>query len=105
MLDPKFIRFVVHIDWQCKHCRQIFGSENVNHYGVKMPDRMVQPTWFFASMSLLDHLRDCQHKDYSDELRKEFGDDFLNHGNIRKWFEVHATLDRRLLAEQELDDQ
>jgi hypothetical protein len=103
MLSPdKTRRHVVKCDWKCKHCRTIIGSENVNHYGTSLPD-IIKPTWFFASMTLLDHLRDCQKNDFSAELRAEYGADFLNHPFIYQWFNVHATIERHYVSEEELD--
>jgi hypothetical protein len=103
MRSPEHIlRHVVRCDWRCKHCREIIGSERVAHYGAELPD-LVKPTWFFASMTLLDHLRDCQAKDYSEELRREFDGDFLNHPNIYNWYNQHALIERTFLAAEEVD--
>ena len=54
-------------------------------------------------MALLDHLRDCQGKDYSDDLRTEFGDDFLNRAGIYTWYNRHALIERHFLAAEEVD--
>lgn len=93
---------MVKISWRCKHCRQVFGSENLAHYGADPPS-MMKPTWFFASMGLLDHLRDCRQTDFSDVLRAQYGADFLNHPRIWEWFNVHALVERQLLSTTELD--
>ncbi|HVS70384.1 MAG TPA: hypothetical protein VHQ47_03930 [Phycisphaerae bacterium] len=98
----KIVRHVIRCDWRCKHCREVFGSERVAHYGEELPD-LVKPTWFFASMALLDHLRDCQGEDHSDELRKKYGDDFLNHAQIYDWYNQHALIERHFLAEEEVE--
>jgi hypothetical protein len=104
MRSPEHVlRHIVHIDWRCKHCREIFGSENVSHYGVDPPN-MIKPTWFFASMALLDHLRDCQQTDLSEQLRAQFGEDFLNHVRIFDFYNIHALLERKLVAAVELED-
>jgi len=103
MRSPDLIkRHVVQCDWRCKHCSQIFGSERINHYGTDLPD-LIKPTWFFASMSLLDHLRDCMKKDFSDELRQQFNDDFLNHPAIYDWYNQHALIERHFLALEDLE--
>ena len=103
MRSPEHIvRHVIRCDWRCKRCGEVFGSERVAHYGAALPD-VVKPTWFFASMSLLDHLRDCEGKDYSEALRAQFTDDFLNHPQIYDWYNVHALIERHFLAEEELD--
>jgi len=98
----RILRHVVRVVWRCKHCRESFGSENVAHYGADPPN-MIKPTWFFASMALLDHLRDCQRTDLSETLRGQFGNDFLNHKQIHEWYNVHATIERTLVAEEELE--
>ena len=103
MRSPEHIvRHVVRCDWRCKRCGEIFGSERVAHYGAALPD-IIKPTWFFASMSLLDHLRDCGKKDHSDELRQIYGDDFLNHPQIYDWYNEHALIERHFLAQEELE--
>ena len=103
MRSPEHIlRHVVRCDWRCKYCREIIGSERVAHYGADLPN-VVRPTWFFASMALLDHLRDCQDKDFSDELRAEYGDDFLNHLQICNWYNLHALIERHFVATEEVD--
>ena len=103
MRSPEHIlRHVVRCDWRCKHCRDVFGSERVAHYGAQLPE-LIKPTWFFASMALLDHLRDCRGIDYSEELRSQFHDDFLNHPQIYDWYNVHALVERHFLAEEELE--
>src|SRR5665213_1622163 len=54
MRSPEHIlRHVIRCDWRCKHCMEVIGSERVAHYGADAPE-MIKPTWFFASMSLLD---------------------------------------------------
>ena len=103
MRGPEHIlRHVVRCDWRCKYCREIIGTEQVSHYGVALPE-VVKPTWFFAAMTLLDHLRDCRGKDFSAELREEFSDDFLNHPHIYNWYNRHALIERHFLAAEELD--
>ena len=103
MRSPELIRrHVVRCDWRCKKCGEIFGSERINHYGASLPD-LIKPTWFFASMTLLDHLRDCMKKDFSAELRGEYGDDFLNHATIYDWYNQHALVERHFLALEELE--
>jgi hypothetical protein len=81
----------------------------VAHYGATLPEQ-IQPTWFFASMALLDHLRDCPQLaadgkgfDYSDELRKIYSADFLNHPRIYIWYNEHALIERHFLAQEELE--
>ena len=54
-------------------------------------------------MALLDHLRDCQRTDLSDSLRQTFGNDFLNHPQIYDWYNVHGLIERKLVAEEDLD--
>jgi hypothetical protein len=103
MRSPEHIlRHVVRCDWRCKHCREVFGSERVTHYGADLPN-IISPTWFFASMTLLDHLRDCRQMDYSAELSAEYGADFLNHPRIFDWYNRHALIERHFLAAEELD--
>jgi len=103
MRSPEHIvRHVIRCDWRCKRCGNVFGSERVAHYGADLPET-VKPTWFFASMSLLDHLRDCEGRDYSDELRVEFSVDFLNHPQIYNWYNRLALIERHFLAEEELE--
>ena len=110
MRGPEHIvRHVVRCDWRCKHCGEVFGSERVAHYGAELPE-LIKPTWFFAAMGLLDHLRDCPAvvkggggKDFSEELRGEYGEDFLNHKEIYNWYNTHALIERHFLAEEELD--
>jgi hypothetical protein len=102
MLSPnKTRRHIVQCDWKCKYCHEIFGSENRSHYGTEPPE-FIKPTWFFASMTLLDHLRDCQKKDYTAELKAEYGPDFLNHAFIYNWFNIHAMIERHYVSEEEL---
>lgn len=103
MRSPEHIlRHIVRCDWRCKHCREVIGSERIAHYGADLPD-LIKPTWFFASMTLLDHLRDCRHKDFSEELRTEFGDDFLNNPSIYNWYNQHAVIERHFVAQEELE--
>lgn len=103
MRSPEHIlRHIVRCDWRCKHCREVIGSERIAHYGADLPD-LIKPTWFFASMTLLDHLRDCQHNDFSAELRAEFGDDFLNNPSIYNWYNQHAVIERHFVAQEELE--
>ncbi len=64
---------------------------------------MIKPTWFFASMSLLDHLRDCQSRDFSPELKESYGEDFFNHAKIYDWYNRHAVIERHFIAQEELD--
>lgn len=97
------VRHHVRVTWRCKHCRQVMGSENLSHYGAAPPS-MMKPTWFFASMALLDHLRDCQKTDFSDTLRESYGADFLNHPHIWEWYNVHALVEREFIGEDELDN-
>lgn len=98
------LRHIVKITWRCKHCLEVMGTENVAHYGVDPPN-MIKPTWFFASMTLLDHLRDCQQTDLSETLRAEYGVDFLNHPQIWEFYNTHAVLERKLMAQVELDSE
>jgi len=98
----KIVRHIVRCDWRCKHCATVFGGENVAHYGAELPSQ-ISPSWFFASMALLDHLRDCQQTDLSDTLRHDYGADFLNHPRIFDWYHVHALIERKLVAEEDLD--
>jgi hypothetical protein len=103
MRSPEhMIRHVVRCDWRCKHCRELFGSERVAHYGEELPS-LIKPTWFFASMALLDHLRDCVQVDFSEALRKEYGDDFLNHPQIYIWYNEHALVERHFVAAEEVE--
>lgn len=113
MRSPEhIIRHVVRCDWRCKHCREVFGSERVAHYGAELP-ALIKPTWFFASMALLDHLRDCEAAagegagaggvDFSAALRVEYGEDFLNHTLIYNWYNEHALIERHFIAEEELE--
>jgi len=115
MRSPEHIlRHVVRCDWRCKHCGEVFGSERVAHYGAELPE-LIQPTWFFAAMALLDHLRDCQGvsdsplgkssagKDFSEELRETYGNDFLNHSLIYNWYNQHALVERHFVAQEELE--
>ena len=103
MRSPEHIvRHIIQCDWRCKHCGVLFGSERVAHYGSELPD-LIKPTWFFASMSLLDHLRDCVQKDFSVELRGIYKNDFLNHPQIYDWYNQHALIERHFLAEEELE--
>jgi hypothetical protein len=99
--DERMMRRIVLCAWRCRRCRAIFGSENVAFYGTRLPDSP-RPTWFFAAMALLDHLRDCAATDFSQELRSRFGKDFLNHPNIHEWFSIHAMVESRLVAQEEL---
>ncbi len=103
-VDDKIMRRVVRCDWRCLHCREIVGSENVAVYCSQSP-REVRPSWFFAAMSLLDHLRDCRGHDYSAELRQRYGSDFLNDPRISEWFREHGVVNRTLLREEELEEQ
>ena len=96
------VRHVIRCDWRCKHCNTVFGSERVAHYGTQLPE-LVKPTWFFASMALLDHLRDCRQTDFSEQLRTEYQQDFLNHKEIYNWYNQHALIERHFLAEEELE--
>lgn len=98
----QIVRHIIRCDWRCKHCSTIIGSERIAHYGADLPN-VVRPTWFFASMTLLDHLRDCQSHDYSPELKSEFGPDFLNHLQICNWYNLHALIERHFLGEEELE--
>lgn len=115
MRSPEHIvRHVIRCDWRCKHCSELFGSERVAHYGVDPPD-MIKPTWFFAAMALLDHLRDCTAlrgvggtrpgigHDFSDQLRNDYGDDFLNDAHIYNWYNEHGLIERHFLAQEELE--
>ncbi|HTV49057.1 MAG TPA: hypothetical protein VMG59_11505 [Phycisphaerae bacterium] len=101
--EEKMMRRTMRVSWRCRNCREIFGSENVAYYCTKLPQKS-PPTWFFASMTLLDHLRDCRATDFSHELREQYGDDFLNHPQIYEWFNRHAMTESRLMAEEELND-
>ena len=98
----KIVRHIIRCEWRCKYCREVFGSERVAHYGVDLPD-LVKPTWFFAAMALLDHLRDCRKTDYSAELRQEFNEDFLNHPQIYNWYNQHALIERHFLAQEDVE--
>ncbi len=98
------MRTIVRCAFRCKHCREIIGSENVAFYGRDLPG-LIKPTWFFASMVLLDHLRDCTKMDHSAELRAQYGDDFLNHPRIWEWFNRHGLVERKVVAEEELDER
>lgn len=128
MRSPEHIlRHVIRCDWRCKYCREVIGSERVAHYGADLPE-IIKPTWFFAAMTLLDHLRDCpiltpdapiasgsSHdkpgnsisktagRDFSDDLRQEYGPDFLNHPLIYNWYNQHALVERHFLAQEELE--
>jgi hypothetical protein len=102
--ESHIVRHVVRVTWRCKHCREVFGQENVAHYGGEPPN-MIKPTWFFAAMTLLDHLRDCQQTDLSPTLAATYGADFLKHPRIWEFFNVHALVERKLMAEEELDEQ
>ena len=105
MLSPDRVkRHVVKCEWKCKYCRTVFGSENINHYGVDLPD-LIKPTWFFASMTLLDHLRDCKGEDHSAALAARFGADFLTHATIYEWFNIHATIERHYISEEDLQQE
>jgi hypothetical protein len=101
--EGKLMRRTVRSSWRCRNCREIFGSENIALYCTKLP-ATTKPTWFFASMTLLDHLRDCRGLDFSDELRAQFGDDFLNHPQVYDWFNRHAMVESCLVAEEDLND-
>jgi hypothetical protein len=78
----------------------------VTHYGAELPE-LIKPTWFFAAMTLLDHLRDCGGagvpEDPSPELQNRYGRDFLNHPEIYNWYNQHALIERHFLAQEELD--
>ena len=89
--------------WQCRHCRVFIGEENIAVYSARLPER-TKPTWFFAAMTLLDHLRDCGGHDYSQELRGRYGNDFLSHPEIYEWFNEHGLVDTQLTDEFALDD-
>lgn len=102
--EAKCRRHVIRCAYRCKHCRELFGGENVAHYGIELP-RLAKPKWFFASMSLLDHLRDCQQTDLADALRAQYGRDFLNHQFIYEFFNTHALIERTLLAQEDLDEE
>ena len=103
MRSPEHIlRHIVRCDWRCKHCREIIGSERVAHYGADLPD-LIKPTWFFAAMTLLDHLRDCQHHDFSEQLIEQYGNDFLNHPQIYNWYNENALIERHFIAQEELE--
>ncbi len=99
----KIMRHNVRCVWRCKHCGNEFGREHVQHYGTDLPETMIKPTWFFASMALLDHLRDCQSTDMTQTLKAEFGDDFLAHPDIWRFYNIHATIERRLVKTEDLD--
>ena len=104
MRSPELIvRHLIRCDWRCKHCGDVIGSERIAHYGVDLPDEIIKPTWFFAAMTLLDHLRDCRQEDHSAELREEFGADFLNHPQIYNWYNIHALIERKFLGHEDLD--
>jgi hypothetical protein len=96
------LRHVVRCDWRCKHCGEVIGSERVAHYGAELPE-LIKPTWFFAAMTLLDHLRDCRREDHSAALRLEYGNDFLNHPVIYAWYNQHALVERHFVAQEELE--
>lgn len=100
----QIMRRTVRCDWICRHCDRRFGSENIAIYCVKLPET-IKPNWFFAAMALLDHLRDCLNEDYTDRLMNRYGRDFLAHDHIYDWFNDHALLEKRLIHEEELDDQ
>jgi hypothetical protein len=117
MRSPEHIlRHVVRCDWRCKHCGEVIGSERVAHYGAELPE-LIKPTWFFAAMTLLDHLRDCPAirsddasaeakkagHDFSEELISTYGSDFLNHSLIYNWYNEHALIERHFLAQEELE--
>ena len=97
----KIFRHVVRCDCRCNHCGEIFGSERIAHYGTELPD-LLKPTWFFAAMALLDHLRDCLPADFSAELRTAYGDDFLKHPDIHAWYNQHASVERHFLAAEDV---
>lgn len=96
------MRLKVRCNWRCRHCGDMFGSEMIAYYGTRVPER-VKPTWFFAALTLLDHLRDCQQHDYADELRARYGVDCMNHPHIYEFFNERAYTESRLMAEEELD--
>ena len=102
--SEKIMRRTVRCDWWCRYCKQQFGSENISLYCAKLPE-VIKPSWFFASMALLDHLRDCRKEDYTDRLTYRYGEDFLSHIEIYNWFNDHAVVHKTLIDEQELDDQ
>ena len=106
MTEPpqKVQRHVIKCAWKCKHCWEIFGAENVAYYGIELPD-MIKPKWFFASMTLLDHLRDCRQQDYTEELRTLYGTDFPNHPRISEFFNRHALIERTLLSQTDLEQE
>lgn len=97
------MRRIFHSRWQCRRCRQYIGGENIAVYSTRMPDR-TKPTWFFAAMTLLDHLRDCSGHDYCDELRGQYGNDFLRHPEIYRWFNEHGMVDTQLTDEYAVDE-
>ena len=98
----KIVRHIIRCDWRCKHCSAVIGSERVTHYGEELPE-IIKPTWFFASMALLDHLRDCVEVDCSQELAALYGADFLNHPQIYDWYNQHALIERHFLGAEDLD--
>ncbi len=100
----KIMRRTVRCDWWCRHCQQLFGSENVALYCATLPE-VIKPSWFFATMALLDHLRDCQNEDYTDRLTHRYGPDFLSHAAIYNWFNDHAMVHKQLINEEDLEDQ
>ncbi len=96
------MRRIVRCSWRCRRCRQVVGSENLAIYCARLPD-VIKPGWFFASMTLLDHLRDCAGIDFSSPLRLQYGNDFLNHPHIYDWFNQFGVLETELTAEEELE--
>ena len=103
MSHPKDIRrHTIRCVFRCKHCREVIGAENIAHYGRAAPD-CIAPSWFFAAMMLLDHLRDCRQTDLAADLRARYGEDFLNHPQIHEFFNVHATIERTLVKEEDLN--
>ena len=95
-------RYTVQCRFRCRHCREIIGSEKIRHYAREAPG-YTQPTWFFAAMMMLDHLRDCQGLDCADALRARFGADFLNHPDIGAFYAEHGMIERELVLQEELD--
>jgi hypothetical protein len=101
---PSVMRRIFRSRWQCRKCREYIGGENIAVYSTRMPDR-TRPTWFFAAMTLLDHLRDCSGHDYCDELRQRYGQDFLRHPEIYHWFNQHGMIDTQLIEEYAVDEE
>ncbi len=102
-VEEPIMRRIVRCSWRCRRCREIVGSENMAIYCVRLPD-VIKPGWFFASMTLLDHLRDCTGEDFAPPLRLKYGDDFLTHPHIYDWFNQHGVLETQLTAEESLEE-